>query len=65
MAVPKRRHSKQRARTRRAHYKAAAPTLSECPQCHAPKLAHRVCGNCGYYKGRLAVPEAQQAAAKR
>ena len=31
------------------------PTYSECPQCHQPKLPHRVCGNCGYYAGRQAI----------
>jgi len=29
--------------------------LVECPQCHTPKLPHRVCGNCGYYNGREVV----------
>ena len=28
----------------------------ECPHCHEMKLPHRVCPNCGYYQGRLAVP---------
>jgi len=55
MAVPKRRWSKQRTRTRKAHFKLTAPTLSVCPQCHQPKLAHRVCKNCGYYNGRQIV----------
>ncbi|HBU11941.1 MAG TPA: 50S ribosomal protein L32 [Clostridiales bacterium] len=58
MAVPKGRTSKQRSRTRRANWKLSAPTLAECPQCHQPKLAHRVCKNCGYYNGRLVVPQA-------
>ncbi|MGI6152775.1 MAG: 50S ribosomal protein L32 [Christensenellaceae bacterium] len=62
MAVPKRRTSQQRKRTRRAHWKLAAPSLTECPQCHQPKLAHRVCKTCGYYNGRLAV--APKSAAK-
>ena len=26
----------------------------ECPQCHEPKAPHRVCTNCGYYRGRQA-----------
>ncbi len=26
--------------------------MSECPQCHEAKLAHRVCPQCGYYGGR-------------
>lgn len=59
MAVPKRRSSKQRTRSRRANWKATAPTLSECPQCHEPRLAHRACPNCGYYRNRLVIPEAQ------
>ena len=29
--------------------------LSECPHCHEPKQAHRVCANCGYYRGRQAT----------
>jgi large subunit ribosomal protein L32 len=53
MAVPKRRTSKARKNSRRANWKLSAPTLSACPQCHEPKLAHRVCGNCGYYNGKL------------
>ena len=28
----------------------------ECPQCHEPKPPHRVCTNCGYYRGRQARP---------
>lgn len=59
MAVPKRRTSKQRSRTRRAHWKLTAPALSECPQCHQPKLAHRVCKKCGYYSGRVAAAPAE------
>lgn len=52
MAVPKRRTSKAKRNSRRAHIKAPVVTLSECPQCHQPKLPHRVCRECGYYNGR-------------
>jgi large subunit ribosomal protein L32 len=55
MAVPKRKTTRQKRDQRRAHWKAQPPTYSECPQCHQPKLPHRVCGNCGYYGGRQAV----------
>ncbi|HEX9822839.1 MAG TPA: 50S ribosomal protein L32 [Actinomycetota bacterium] len=55
MAVPKRRTSRSRRRSRRAQWKGAPPTYSECPQCHQAKLPHVVCGNCGYYAGREAV----------
>ncbi|NMB24707.1 MAG: 50S ribosomal protein L32 [Firmicutes bacterium] len=52
MAVPKRRHSKARTRKRRASWNIEIPGTVECPQCHEPRLPHRVCRNCGYYKGR-------------
>ncbi len=52
MPLPKRRHSKQRGRKRRTHWKLTAPNIIECPHCHHPKLPHRVCPNCGYYAGK-------------
>lgn len=55
MAVPKRKKSKSRRNSRRSHWKATRPTLTECPQCHEPKIPHRVCPHCGYYKDRQAV----------
>ena len=51
MAVPKNRLSQTRQKMRRANWKLTAPGYVECPQCHEKKLAHRVCKNCGYYKG--------------
>jgi len=55
MAVPQRRTSKTRKRMRRTHFKLTVPGMVECPQCHEMKLAHRVCPNCGTYKGRTIV----------
>ncbi|MDN5300595.1 MAG: large subunit ribosomal protein [Thermoanaerobacteraceae bacterium] len=52
MANPKHRTSKSRRDMRRSQWKLAAPAFAECPQCHQPKLPHRVCPNCGYYKNR-------------
>ena len=52
MPNPKRRHSKARTRSRRAHDFLEAKSTSTCPQCHEAKLPHRVCPKCGYYKGR-------------
>ena len=52
MAVPKRRHSKSRARLRRATQGVAAAPIIKCSRCHEPKLSQRVCGNCGTYAGR-------------
>jgi large subunit ribosomal protein L32 len=56
MGNPARRHSSTRRDTRRAiTYRLAMPGMAECPQCHEMKLAHRVCGNCGYYKSKAVV----------
>lgn len=55
MPLPKRRHSRQRGRKRRTHWKLTTPTVVECSHCHEPKLAHRVCLHCGYYAGNEVV----------
>jgi large subunit ribosomal protein L32 len=55
MATPKRKTTKAKGRSRSAHWKAAPPAYAECPQCHQAKLPHRVCANCGYYRGRKAI----------
>ncbi|MDI3257182.1 MAG: 50S ribosomal protein L32 [Kyrpidia sp.] len=55
MAVPFRKTSKRRKRLRRTHFKLQPPGMTPCPQCGEPKLSHRVCPNCGYYKGRKVV----------
>ncbi len=53
MANPKRRHSNTRSRTRRAHDFITPQSQSQCPQCGAFVLPHRVCKECGFYKGKL------------
>ncbi|MDI3534543.1 MAG: large subunit ribosomal protein [Thermosediminibacterales bacterium] len=55
MANPKRKTSKARRNKRRANWKLSMPGLIECPQCHQPKLPHRVCPECGYYKNKEVV----------
>lgn len=55
MAHPKHKLSKQRRNKRRTHYKAVAPTVSTCSNCGSPVLYHRVCPDCGFYRGRLAI----------
>ena len=49
MAVPKRKTSQAN------NMKKSITGLSICPQCHEPKLPHRVCPNCGYYDGKDVV----------
>ena len=56
MAVPKRKTSKAKRDSRRAaNTKLTVPNTVECPQCHEPKLPHRVCISCGYYDGKEVV----------
>ena len=56
MAVPKRRTSKARQGTRRSHHNlGAGKGVQYCARCNEPVLPHRVCSNCGFYRGRDAV----------
>ncbi len=66
MGLTKRRFSKTRTASRRAHFRVRPATLVPCPQCHARMVPHRVCPACGYYAGRkvieLKVPEEKEGA---
>jgi large subunit ribosomal protein L32 len=56
MAVPKKKKSKSKTRSRRAgNWKLGTPARSVCPRCAAAKLPHTVCPSCGWYKDRVAV----------
>ncbi|MCY4630279.1 MAG: 50S ribosomal protein L32 [bacterium] len=56
MAVPKKKTSKSRSRSRRAaSWRLRSPSRSSCSRCGAAKLPHRVCGQCGWYRDRQAV----------
>ncbi|MCH7585594.1 MAG: 50S ribosomal protein L32 [Acidobacteria bacterium] len=56
MAVPKKKMSRSRTRQRKAHWKVTRTHTTRCPQCDSPKLSHRVCPECGTYKGREVIP---------
>ena len=51
MAVPKRKTSKHRKGIRRSHHALVRPNLRACPNCRAEGIPHRVCRECGFYKG--------------
>ena len=56
MAVPKKKTSKAKSRSRRAsNWRLSAPPRSICPQCRQAKLPHVVCPNCGWYNDRQAI----------
>ncbi|MGD1995381.1 MAG: 50S ribosomal protein L32 [Anaerolineae bacterium] len=54
-AVPKIRVSRGRRNRRRSHHALTLPNLVPCPQCHEPRLPHRVCPNCGTYRNMQVV----------
>jgi large subunit ribosomal protein L32 len=53
--LPKRKISKGRRDRRRSHDAISKPSLVECSQCHNKHLAHRVCPECGTYRGRAVL----------
>lgn len=55
MAVQQNKMSKQKVRQRKAANRYRGIETCECPHCGAPRLPHRVCGSCGYYKGRQVI----------
>ena len=55
MAVPFRKVSNTRGRKRRTHYKISANTTTTCPKCGEIVKPHRVCKNCGTYKGKEVI----------
>ena len=59
MAVPKRKMSKARRDKRRANWKLTIPGFAACPQCHQPRMPHRVCPECGHYNGKAVVIKAE------
>lgn len=55
MAVPKKHTTKGSRDQKRMHIYLQAPSLSKCSKCGKPTKQHRVCFNCGYYKGKEVV----------
>ncbi|MBN8218562.1 MAG: 50S ribosomal protein L32 [Spirochaetes bacterium] len=59
MALPKYRKSKSKTMMRRRQNdKRTLVNVSACPDCGAPRPAHRVCPSCGMYKGKTVVRKA-------
>lgn len=60
MAVPKKRHSKSKAKRRKMHIYLEEKKLVVCKNCGEMVLSHIVCPKCGYYKGKLVLDVAKK-----
>ena len=60
-AVPFRKTSKTRKRMRRTHYKISGAQTTTCSVCGATIKPHRVCKECGSYKGKEVVTKEEAA----
>lgn len=61
------RHTRSQTANRRSHHALEQVRLSKCPDCSAMHLRHRVCQNCGKYRGKAVgvIAEARVARASR
>ena len=67
MAVPKKKTSKSRTRTRHSAYVqkqvnkiTKKVNLVSCSNCGATKLNHRVCQACGFYAGKQIIDNSKK-----
>ncbi|MDO5760288.1 MAG: 50S ribosomal protein L32 [Bacteroidota bacterium] len=60
MPHPKHRFSQTRTAKRRTHDKVEGVQISNCSNCGAVVESHRVCPDCGYYRGKLAMEPAKE-----
>lgn len=63
MAVPKKKVSPGRKKTRRMFYALKPVGYVTCPNCLESKRPHRVCTVCGHYDGRQVLKQAEPAQA--
>ena len=65
MAVPKRKHSKARSRSRCTHQVEHVTSITHCLNCSAPLKSHQACASCGFYKGIKVLTTKAERAVKR
>ncbi|MEK7657731.1 MAG: 50S ribosomal protein L32 [Patescibacteria group bacterium] len=51
--VPVKHHTKSKVGRRRSHLALKPSGIFACANCQSPVLPHKMCGQCGNYKGRI------------
>jgi len=46
-------HTSSKVGRRRSHLALKPTTVSACSNCKYPALPHKICANCGSYKGKV------------
>ena len=62
--VVRMRHTRAHTANRRSHHALRAPALGKCADCGTLTTPHRVCENCGKYRGKVIIDVAAAAAKK-
>jgi len=56
MPVPKKKKSRSKRDMRRAHHdRLDLKSLVSCSRCGEPRMPHRACPKCGFYRDRIAI----------
>ncbi|MEK7614483.1 MAG: 50S ribosomal protein L32 [Patescibacteria group bacterium] len=58
------RHTRAHTANRRSHHALRGQNLGSCEKCKTPKAMHKVCSNCGTYKGRAVLNVGKKLAKK-
>ncbi len=57
MAEPKKKLSNTRSGNRKSHLALTRPVTTLCSNCKKVSAPHMVCMQCGFYKGKLVLPQ--------
>lgn len=61
MPNPKRKHTRSRRDSRRsANWTLEVSAQSVCSHCGGHFVPHRICPNCGFYKGQLVIAKKEK-----
>ncbi len=53
--VPKKHHTSSKVGRRRSHLALKKQAVVPCSECKRPRLPHRACAHCGFYKGKKVI----------